>query len=254
MNGLPPVSNGTSNTLPWVIAVVATALGAGALGYFAGNYTAPAPAAVPVATAPGAPAAPAPLAPGELPAGVTSETFGAWTVFCQDTPEGKKNCSVTQDIKNPQDTAKVILSVIAGYNELAQRAFLVLTPLGSNLSAGLEFNLPGDKPVAFEFGACDPTSCNALLSVPDDKWPTMEAAGSFELAYTRADGVRVPVTIQLNGFSEAFAKLDKPAPVPAPAEAAPAAAAPEAPATPAAPPAEPAPEGTPEPTPKPAQP
>ena len=245
------VSNGTSPTLPWVIAIVATAIGAGALGYFAGNYTAP--SSVPAAAAPQNPAAAAQN--GQLPPGTTSEKIGDWVLFCQDAPDGKKGCSATQDIANPQ--GQIVLSVIAGYDEQAQKAFLVRAPLGINLGAGLEFNLPGDKPVAFEFLACDQMSCNAILTVLDKNWPKMEAAKSFELAYTRGDGVRVPATISLAGLADSFTKIEKPVPVAAPAAPVEGAApAPETPAPAPAPtePAPAAPAGTPEPTPKPAQP
>ncbi len=239
------MANGSSNTLPWLLAVLMTAVGAGALGFFAGDQygsNAKKIADIDTAIKDQQEAQAKASDPNYLPPGVTREKLGAWTVICQDQADGKKGCSASQDLVNPQ--GQIVLSLIAGYNEQAQRAFLVRAPLGIDLGQGLEFNLPGDKPVAFEFTACDQTSCNAVLTVTDENYPKVEAAGSFELAYTRGDGLRVPASVSVSGLNDAYARLTKPTPVATPA------AAPAAPAaTPAATPAAPAPKPAAKPTP-----
>jgi len=242
------LSNGSSSALPWAIAIVTTAIAAGTLGYFAGQYTAPPAAPVPTAAAPKETGD-----PGQLPPGVTAEKFGAWTVLCQEAPNGPKSCSAIQDVAN--ERGQIVLSMVAGYDVNGQRALLVRVPLGIDLGMGLEFNLPGDKPVAFEFSACDQIGCNAILTVPEENFAKLAAAGSIELGYTRGDGVHVAASVKTDGMTEAYAKVERPAPRPAPAapaDGAPAAGEPAA-ETPAATPA-PAGETAPQPTPKPTTP
>jgi invasion protein IalB len=108
--------------------------------------------------------------------------------------------------------------------------------LGVALEKGLEFTMPGEKAEAFGFGACNRATCDAQLSVADDGFAKMEAAGSFEIAYTTLSGERIAANVSMKGLADAFTRIEKPAVAPA-AEPAPAAAA--APATePATPPAE----------------
>ncbi len=235
------MSNGSSSALPWAIAIVTTAIAAGTLGYFAGQYTAQPAAPVPTAAAPQQR-----TEPNQLPPGVTTETIGAWTLICQETPDKRQNCSAIQDVTNPQ--GQIVLSMVAGYDVDGQRALLVRAPLGIDLGMGLEFNLPGDEPVAFQFTACDQISCNAILLVTEENFPKLAAAASIELAYTRGDGVRVPASVKTAGLSEAYTRIQRPA-APAAATPAPTTPAEAAPAAPA-----PATEGAPQPTPKPTTP
>ena len=176
----------------------------------------------------------------QLPPGATTEKIEDWTLFCQADATGKKLCFATQDIRRPE--GGLLFALIAGYDVNASRTMLVRAPLGVQLDKGVEFKFGETQQDAFEFEACGNGSCDAVLTITDAGFSKLTEAGSFELAYTRGDGVRVPATVSMKGLAKAYESIEKP---PAPPPAAPSAA-------PAAVPSTPAPDGTPEPTPKPA--
>ncbi len=225
-----------SNTVPWLVAVVATAIGAGAIGYFARPYIE------------GSPVGPVPqsqqqqAASGQLPPNVTTEQFGDWQLLCQAVPDKPSICFAVQDIKTPE--GQLVLNVLAGYEAKGNRAFIVRAPLGVDIAKGVTFRMPTGKPIDFAFTACSQVSCDAQLEVPGDGFAKLEEAGSFELSYVAPGGDPVVSKISMKGLSDAFVKIVKPEPVAAPAPAV------EGPSgTPA-----PAGADTPTPTPKPATP
>lgn len=205
------MSNGSSSSLPWILTGVSGVVAALAVGFMAGRYTAP---EVP---------APAPMQqgqqaqdPNQLPPGTTVENIEDWSLICQEA-NGQKGCVAVQQAVNAEQ--QLVLIVEAGYDDKAQRMLRVRTPLGVVLQNGVEFTIPGGEPQAYNFAACDQASCIAVLNVPEEGYTKLEAAGSFELAYTRQDGARVPATMSMKGLTAAYAKVPKPAPAAAPAEA-----------------------------------
>jgi invasion protein IalB len=232
------LANGSSSTLPWVIALVASTVAAGAIGFAGGRMTAP------VASAP-EPLQPAQTASAEpeLPPGATTQVIEDWTLFCQANPAGETLCFATQEIRRPE--GGLLFALIAGYDVNASKTLLVRAPLGVQLDKGVEFKFGETQQDAFQFDACGNGSCDAILTMTEEGFVKLTEAGAFELAYTRGDGTRVPATVSMKGLAKAYESIRKP--TVAPAAAAPAAT----PAAPAAP-STAAPDGTPEPTPKPA--
>lgn len=211
-----------SNTLPWLVAIVATAVGAGAIGFFARPYI------------DGTPAAPAPAQQqaaqdprSALPPGTTTERVEDWTLICTPSNDpAKPICFAAQDIRT--DKGQLLMALLAGYEGTGQRAFLVRAPLGVQLDQGLIFQSGEDKPAAFAFTACSDVSCDAQLIIPDGNFGKLEAAGQFTLAYVMADGTPVKGTVSMKGLGKAYESIIKPDPAPAPAEGAAPAATPEA--------------------------
>ena len=83
------------------------------------------------------------------------------------------------------------------------------------------------------------------LSIAEDGFAKMEAAGTFEIAYTSLNGERIAANVSMKGLADAYAKIEKPPVTAAPAAepAAPAAAPAAEPTTPPAEqPAEPKPD------------
>ncbi len=200
-----------SNVLPWTIAGIAGVLAAGALGFMAGRYSVetPAPATVPPGQQQAEGGQP------RLPPGTTTEKMGDWTLFCQDVPNAAaKSCFAMQETLNQQ--GKLMLAVMAFYDNNASRAFLVRTPLGVQIDAGVEFAMPDKKPEAFSYSACTQISCDAVLTVSEEGFKQLTDAGKFELAYTRG-GQRVASTISMAGLGDAFGRIERPTPPAAPA-------------------------------------
>lgn len=222
-----------SNTLPWLVALLATAVGAGAIGFFARPYI-EGPAAAPAPTQ-----TPTENQRQGLPPGTTSETMDDWTLICTPSKEPTKPiCFAAQDILTGQD--QLLMALLAGYDSQARRSFLVRVPLGVRLEQGLIFQMGDEKPVAFAFSACNEASCDAQLIIPEGNFEKLDVAGSFNLAYVLSDGTPVKGTVSMKGLGKAYEKIIKPE-VTTP------------PPTPEATPAE-AGADTPTPTPKPANP
>jgi len=227
-----------SNTVPWLVAVIATAIGAGAIGFFAHPYIA------------GPPAVPAPAQQQQdpataLPPGTTTARVEDWTLICTPSNDAAKPiCFAAQDVRT--DKGQLLIAILAGYEAQGQRAFLVRAPLGVQLDQGLIFQMSEEKPAAFAFTACSDVSCDAQLIVPDGNFEKLDGAGSFTLAYIMADGTPVKATVSMKGLGKAYESIIKPDPVAAPAPAVEGPAATPAPETPAP--------DAPAPTPKPATP
>lgn len=229
-----------SSTLPWLVAVAATAIGAGAIGFFARPYIEGTPASPPPQVQGQAPAAPA--ADAALPPNVTAEQFGDWQLVCQAVPNAESICFAVQDIKTPE--GQLVLNVLAGYEAKGNRAFIVRAPLGVDITKGVSFRMPTGQPIQFAFSACSQVSCDAQLEIPGDGFAKLEEAGSFELSYDIPGAAPIVSRISMKGLADAYTRIVKPGP----AAAAPAAGTP-ATETPA-----PADADTPTPTPKPATP
>lgn len=205
-----------SNTLPWLVAVVATAVGAGAIGFFARPYIVADGQVVAQQTRP------ATEATRELPPNTTTEKFGAWDVLCQQVPSGTNICLAAYDAKT--ERGELVMNLIAGYAPNGEKTLLVRTPLGVQIDKGLSFRMPTGNPIAFAFTACSRDSCDAQLSLPEDGYKKLEEAGSFELSYEIAGAEPIKAMIPMDGLTAAYGKVTRPVP-PAPAAATPAPAA-----------------------------
>lgn len=198
-----------SNTLPWIVAVVATAIGAGAIGFFAHPYIAGTPAA-PVP----AQQAPAQQQANQLPPGTTTERYEDWSLICTASNDpAKPICFAAQDIRT--DKGQLVMALLAGYEAKGQRAFLVRAPLGVQLEQGIVFQMGEEKAAAFAFSSCSDVSCDAQLVIPDGNFGKLEAAGTFTLAYYLTDGTPVKATVSMKGLGKAYEKIIKPEPAPA---------------------------------------
>ncbi len=197
-----------SNTLPWVIAVVATAIGAGAIGFFARPLIISEPA---VQTRNQAQAQ---AEPQGLPPGTTTEQVDDWTLICTASSDpAKPVCFAAQDIRTEQ--GQLLMALLAGYEASGKRAFVVRAPLGVQLDQGLIFQLGEEQPAAFAFMACSDVSCDAQLIVPDGNFEKLEAAGTFSLAYFMVDGTPVKGTVSMKGLGKAYERIIAPEPQPA---------------------------------------
>jgi len=230
-----------SNTLPWLVAVIATAVGAGAIGFFARPYIDGTPAAA--VAAPGQQAQPNPQA--TMPPGTTTTRIEDWTLICTPGQDpAAPICFAAQDIQT--DKGELLMALLAGYGPQAQRTFLVRAPLGVQLDRGLIFQMGDEQPAAFAFSACTNISCDAQLVIPDGNFEKLEAAGEFALVYVLADGTPVKGMVSMKGLGKAYESIIKPEVTAAPAPAEGATPAPEGEATPA--PAGDAPTPTPKPS------
>ncbi len=108
-----------------------------------------------------------------------TEKVNEWTVGCVKTKEGKENCVMFQNVKEPDEKNVDILKVTIGPFDDGKPAAIITAPLGVALIPGIGLNIDGKdlevdgKPVVgLSYELCVPTGCSSAL--PLDKKDMLE--------------------------------------------------------------------------------
>ena len=212
--------------------------------------TTEAPAAAPAAEAPAAaPAAEAPAtAPAAAPAadaapGTTAPanaepqvgqtyartTHGDWTLRCMKTPEGKDPCELYQLLKDKEGAAVAETSVLPMTGNV-QAVITFISPLETDLQAGLGLQVDTAKEGRYPFMLCAPVGCISRIGLTEAELAPMKkgnAATVSLLPFGAPKEQMVKLGLSLKGFTagmDALVQANKDLAQPAAAPAAPAAA------------------------------
>lgn len=135
----------------------------------------------------------------------TTETFGAWTVRCRQAGDASRTC-------------ELLHSVQAQNGVLAQLAFgtppggagplaVVQVPLGVLVAQPVGLAPASGAALEIPFSTCLQIGCLAQREVSAEELDGLAAAPSAELTFAERTGRQVRVTIPLDGFRAALARL-----------------------------------------------
>ncbi|MGI9352612.1 MAG: invasion associated locus B family protein [Rhizobiaceae bacterium] len=140
--------------------------------------------------------------------GAVKSSHGAWSMVC-DTPPGasSEQCALMQNVV-AQDRSEVGLSVVVlrtadGESEIMR----VLAPLGVLLPNGLGLNVDGKDIGRAYFVRCFQDGCYAEVILQGELLKTLKSGktATFIVFQTPEEGIGIPV--DLNGFSDGYAKI-----------------------------------------------
>lgn len=189
--------------------------------------TAPAAPAATPAPAAGSDAAAAPAGEPQVGAYYTKGTHGDWQLRCMKAPEGQDPCELYQLMKDAQGAAVAEVSVIP-FTGRAAAVVNFVSPLETDLTTGLGFQIDSGKNNAYPFLVCAQIGCIARVGMTEAELAGLKNGNSATVSLLPYGGEAakntVKLTLSLKGFTAGFdalkAAMPAPAPVPAPAPAA----------------------------------
>jgi invasion protein IalB len=124
-----------------------------------------------------------------------------WEVRCPKSDE-QGPCEMTQLIKNP-DNDKPIMRVLMGYPPQAngQPAMILILPLGTRLTQGVQLSVDGGKTLRFPFQICLKEGCRAAFQVKSSLLHQLKHGQSAKATIVGPKGHQINLKISLLGFT-----------------------------------------------------
>jgi invasion protein IalB len=139
-----------------------------------------------------------------------SETYGSWTVTCASLPDQGRFCRIAQKLSQGADKPP-ILSVFlrndTGEGELGRITFV--TPLGLSLPQGVRMVINEAEVVQAPYLNCQTSGCVAQSVLSDPAIAAMKAGSVASVTLALMDGQQAAITLSLQGFTAAWARLQK---------------------------------------------
>lgn len=138
-----------------------------------------------------------------------SESYGSWTVQCQQVGEGEQRqrvCQMSQELIQQQPRQRVLVFALTQTKEGAVKA-TVISPFGLLLSEGLRVELDGKEIVRGTFKTCLPIGCISEIDLGPDVIRELSAGAKVAVMTTANTGQPVRTDITLDGFSAAYQRL-----------------------------------------------
>jgi invasion protein IalB len=87
----------------------------------------------------------------------------------------------------------------------------VQLPLGVLLTAGATFQVDDNTAQRLNFRACDRNGCYANAPVTPEMLATLKSGKQLKISFQNLAEKPITVPLSLNGFDDAYAKMQKPA-------------------------------------------
>ncbi len=133
---------------------------------------------------------------------VNIESFQDWEVRCPENGS-TRGCEMTQLVNNP-DNGQPILRVVMGYPpEIDTAAMILILPLGTRLTPGVQFAVDDGEPLTVPFQICSEQGCRADFPVEDTLRRDMRAGSNATVSLISPRGERIDLAVSLQGFTAA---------------------------------------------------
>ncbi|ROO26244.1 Invasion protein B-like protein [Salinisphaera orenii MK-B5] len=132
---------------------------------------------------------------------VDVEEFEDWQVRCPEN--GEQRCEMTQLVNSPE-SGEPILRIVMGYPpEIDSAAMILILPLGTRLSPGVQFSVDGSEPETFPFQICLQQGCRADFPVDDALRNRMRSGSNAKVSLIGPRGEQIDLNVSLQGFTDA---------------------------------------------------
>lgn len=159
-------------------------------------------------------------APPPAPAEVVG-TFGKWKVSCEkvavEPKEGEteakmvRSCGIVQATRN-EERQNIGLSLVLVKTKQDGKDVVmvrVMAPIGVFLPMGVALEIDGEAISRVPFTRCAPQICMAMGSASDETLTKLKKGKLATFFIYDNPGAGIPMKIDLKGFSDALAALDK---------------------------------------------
>jgi len=142
---------------------------------------------------------------------VVSETFGDWTVNCQQLDDGER-CQMQQLLLNNEQTPAVEVNLfpVAGQPQVFAGGTIV-APLGTLLTGQLTISVDGALGKSYPFAFCLRDGCVSRVGLTEEDVTGLKkgAAAEVTLAHMSAPGRPIKLKMSLTGFTKAFERMSQ---------------------------------------------
>lgn len=140
---------------------------------------------------------------------VTTETFGDWTVNCQEV-DGQERCEMNQLLLNADNSPAIEVSLfrVAGQPQVFAGG-TVVAPLGTLLTSQLTIAIDDALGKRYPFAFCLPDGCVSRVGLTEEDVNGYKkgAAATVSLSSVRAPDQVFNFNMSLTGFTAAFDRL-----------------------------------------------
>lgn len=144
----------------------------------------------------------------QAPTDVVYEVHGDWQVRC--AADDPKNCFLYQLGRDENNNPIAEFNLVQLRNEgKAVAGITIVTPLGTNLGAGLQWRIDSSQSRRYPYSWCAQVGCFARFGMTNEQISAMKrgAVGNLALAAIQNPDKEVKLTISLTGFTAAYDTL-----------------------------------------------
>jgi len=140
-----------------------------------------------------------------------SKPNALWGKTCDTGADGKQTCVVVQNVvitdKNTKQSLRA-LAVAVGYLPGDTKLRMALTiPLGVNLPTGVGFQIDEGTANTLPVETCLADGCRIIMTIDAGGRDSLVKSKMIKVSYQLANGQKVVLPIELNGFGDALAHL-----------------------------------------------
>jgi invasion protein IalB len=163
---------------------------------------------------PPAPPPPAPTIP-QLPPG--TQSFGNWTLVCNQAEGDIQRCGLLMRVIN-QEAQQVLMSVNLTRGGQGNAIFVINTPPGVTIPAGVSLTPENGATATGGVQVCRPVGCTGVILLSEMLLAEMSSVETTTISYTAANGQPVNIGLPTTGFTEGYGAWQMAYPAPPPAE------------------------------------
>lgn len=131
-----------------------------------------------------------------------------WDTNCsQATRQDEPNCVMSQMVIVPQSRQVLLRMEIEVPGDRSGRRMVLQLPHGMYLPAGLTLGIDGETWQETDVQTCDGNGCYAVLELDDEGLRRLQEGAQMTVTFQQLSRQPVNVPVDLNGFSEAYAKI-----------------------------------------------
>jgi len=136
----------------------------------------------------------------------SSEKVGDWGLSCQNRPEKRNLCSMSQKILS-KDNNEILMHVSVSYADGIESPIInIRLPLGINLPKGVAIKV-GESSVSYPFIYCDKNACYSVISVDESTLNLFSSHDKGTIFFNDLNNQVLSLPFSLTGFSAALAQI-----------------------------------------------
>ena len=134
--------------------------------------------------------------------------MGKWISNC--STDNEKKCALERSVFIDKEMKKKLITVIMQTESPSKDVrFILISPLGTLIPSGVKIGFDGkfinDK--AYSFNICRQIGCITSMMVKNETLDRFKKANDLNLEYVGANGQKININFDLNGFTKELKKI-----------------------------------------------
>lgn len=137
---------------------------------------------------------------------VTTEDFGSWSLLCNE----QSTCTLSQVVAKDKDASQIIMGVNVDYSYSPDFPVLkIKLPSNTMVDNGVGIKIDDNKAIQVPFSGCDELTCQSIVKIDSTMLDELQNGHSMLVAYQKSASFQMTLPVSLDGFADAFPKLQK---------------------------------------------